>query len=381
MIYLDYNATTPVAAEALEAMLPYFREKYGNAASRTHLPGWDAADAVEKARVQVAGLLLASPQEIVFTSGATEAINLAIKGAFDLALKEGKKHIITVKTEHKAVLDTCRYLEEVRGAEITCLEVDGKGHLNLEELSASIRKDTFLLAAMYVNNETGLIHPVQEIAAICRQHQVLFFCDATQAVGKIQVSPSAAGIDLMAFSGHKIYGPKGVGALYVKDGITIREQQSGGQHERKRRSGTLNVPGIVGLGAAVALVEDCLQEDARRLDRLRDRLERGLMTALAEVSINGDHDNRVPHVSNMLFKHIASEDLMLALSTHVAMSSGSACNAASVRPSHVLTAMGLAADDAMASIRFSLGRPTTETEIDLAIEKITETVNRLRAGA
>ncbi len=381
MIYLDYNATTPVAKEVLDAMLPYFAEKYGNAASRTHLAGWEAAEGVEQARQQVADLLGCEPAEIVFTSGATEAINLALKGAFDaLSEPQGRQHIITVQTEHKAVLDSCRYLQEVRGAEVTYLGVDGQGHVDVQELAAAIRPDTLLVAMMYVNNETGLINPVKEVAAICREHGVLFFCDAVQAVGKIPVVPAELGVDMLAFSAHKIYGPKGVGALYIKKGTPLREQMSGGGHERKRRSGTLNVPGIVGLGQAAGLVAEAMPQDVQRIASLRDRLEERLRNELDEVYVNGDAQNRVAHVSNLLFKNIVAEDLLLALSTHVAISSGSACTAAEVLPSHVLTAMHLPAEDALASVRISLGRPTTDEEIDAAAGRIVAAVKQLRGA-
>jgi len=262
MIYLDYNATTPVAKEVLDAMLPYFTDKFGNAASRTHLAGWEAAEGVEEARQQVADLLACEPAEIVFTGGATEAINLALKGAFDaVAERQGRKHIITVQTEHKAVLDSCRYLQEVRGAEVTCLGVDKQGHIDLQELAEAIRPDTLLVAMMYVNNETGLINPLKEVGAVCRQHGVLFFCDAVQAAGKIPVIPAELGVDMLACSAHKIYGPKGVGALYIKKETPLREQMSGGGHERKRRSGTLNVPGIVGFGQAARLASQTMSQD------------------------------------------------------------------------------------------------------------------------
>ncbi len=381
MIYLDYNATTPVAREVLDAMLPYFTDKFGNAASRTHLAGWEAAEGVEQARQQVAGLLGCEPAEIVFTGGATEAINLALKGAFDAAAKsQGRKHIITVQTEHKAVLDSCRYLQEVRGAEVTYLGVDKQGHIDLQELAAAIRPDTLLVAVMYVNNETGLINPVKEVGEICRKHGVLFFCDAVQAVGKVPVVPAELGVDMLAFSAHKIYGPKGVGALYIKNNTPLCEQMSGGGHERKRRSGTLNVPGIVGLGQAAGLAAQHLPQEVQRIKKLRDRLEERLRNELDEVYINGDAQNRVAQVSNLLIKNIVAEDLLLALSTHVAISAGSACTAAEVLPSHVLTAMHLPAEDALASVRISLGRPTTEEEIDRAAGRIIAAVKQLRGA-
>ncbi len=378
MIYLDYNATTPVDDEALTAMLPFFTKFYGNASSRTHLYGWDAKEGVDKARKQVANLIDASHKEIVFTSGATESVNLALKGLFEIGIKKGENHIITAKTEHKAVLDTCDYLLKNRDAKITFLEVDTKGNIDLEVLKNAITTETICAALMFANNETGLIHPVGEIAAICKKNDVYFFSDATQAVGKMGVHPKELGIDLMAFSGHKMYGPKGVGALYVKDGIGLQEQQNGGKHERKRRSGTLNVPGIVGFGKAAEVAQQRVSDDNKKLKRQRDFLENNLLDLLDETSVNGDTTNRMAHVSNLLFKDVIAEDLMLALSTHVALSSGSACNAASVLPSHVLKAMHLSDNDALSSIRFSLGRQTTDEEIDVVIKKVCEVVNRLR---
>ncbi len=378
MIYLDYNATTPVDDEALTAMLPFFTKFYGNASSRTHLYGWDAKEGVDKARKQVANLIDASHKEIVFTSGATESVNLALKGLFEIGIKKGENHIITAKTEHKAVLDSCDYLLKNRDAKITFLEVDTKGNIDLEVLKNAITTETICAALMFANNETGLIHPVGEIAAICKKNDVYFFSDATQAVGKMGVHPKELGIDLMAFSGHKMYGPKGVGALYVKDGIGLQEQQNGGKHERKRRSGTLNVPGIVGFGKAAEVAQQRVSDDNKKLKRQRDFLENNLLDLLDETSVNGDTTNRMAHVSNLLFKDVIAEDLMLALSTHVALSSGSACNAASVLPSHVLKAMHLSDNDALSSIRFSLGRQTTDEEIDIVIKKVSEAVNRLR---
>ncbi len=378
MIYLDYNATTPVDAEALTAMLPYFSEFYGNASSRTHLFGWDAKEGVDNARAQVASLIGVSHKEIVFTSGATESVNLALKGLFESGIKHGKNHIITVKTEHKAVLDTCDYLVQNSNAQITFLDVDNKGNIDLKALKKTITTETLCVALMFANNETGLIHPIDKIAAICKKHQVLFFSDATQAVGKTEVNPKKLGIDIMAFSAHKMYGPKGVGALYVKDDLDLQEQQNGGQHERKRRSGTLNVTGIVGLGMAAEVAQQRLVADNQKLSKQRNLLENGLLNSLDGVTVNGDIDNRMSHVSNLLLKNVIAEDLMLALSTHVALSSGSACNSASVLPSHVLKAMHLSEDDALSSIRFSLGRQTTDEEIDIVITKVSEVVNRLR---
>ncbi len=379
MIYLDYNATTPVAQDVLDAMLPYFKDLFGNAASRSHLMGWDAKEAVDVSRRQIAGLIGAHPKEIVFTSGATESVNLALKGVYEHCSKQGKNHIITLKTEHKAVLDTCEYLSKYRNADISYLDVDKNGNIDLKQLKNSIRETTVLVAIMQVNNETGLIHPVEKIAGICNKNEVLFFTDATQAVGKIKVNPRESGIDLMAFSAHKIYGPKGIGALYIREGIDIVEQLNGGAHERKRRSGTLNVPGIVGFGKAAEIAEKQLDTDAQKLKKQRDYLENSLISSLKDVRINGSTTNRIAHVTNLMFKNVASEELLLALSTHIALSSGSACNSASVLPSHVLKAMHLSDDEALSSIRFSLGRPTTDEELEIVIEKVIAAVKRLRA--
>lgn len=378
MIYLDYNATTPVEQEVMAVMLPYFTEFYGNAASRTHLLGWDAKEGVDKARKQIANLIQVQSKEIVFTSGATESVNLALKGLFEERLGHEKNHIITLRTEHKAVLDTCDYLEKYRGAKITYLDVDTKGNLDLNALENAIHKETLLVSIMYVNNETGLIHPIQKIAEICKNKEVLFFSDTTQAVGKMEVYPKELGIDVMVFSSHKIYGPKGVGALYIKDGLQIQEQQNGGQHERKRRSGTLNVPAIVGFGKAAEIAKNRFADDGRKLKIQRDFLENKLLSSLDNVIVNGAVENRMPHISNLLFKNIIAEDLMLALSTHVALSSGSACNSSLVLPSHVLKAMHLSDDEALSSIRFSLGRQTTDKDIEVVVQKIVEVVKRLK---
>ena len=378
MIYLDYNATTPVASEVVDAMLPYFTEFYGNAASRTHLYGWDAKEAVGKSRKIIADFLTVKPKEIIFTSGATEAINLAIKGVFEQAIIHKKNHIITVKTEHKAVLDTCAYLETYRGASITYLDVDTAGNLNVTQLEKTISEQTCLVVIMTVNNETGIIHPIKEIAQICNSKNVLFFSDATQAIGKMELYPKEIGIDIMAFSSHKIYGPKGIGALFLKDGVKIVEQISGGGHERKRRSGTLNVPAIVGFGKAIEIAAKHWKTDNDRLQKLRNLLVSEIQQKLNNIIINGNMQNAMPHVLNIVVKNVEAEALLLALSTHVALSSGSACNSASVLPSHVLKAMELSDNDALSSIRFSLGRETTQKDIEITIKKFVDAVNRLR---
>jgi len=377
-VYLDNNATTACDPRVLEAMLPYFARYFGNAASRSHSFGWQAEEAVTYAREQVAGLIGAAPQEIIFTSGATEADNLAIKGAFDMYKGKGN-HIITVVTEHKAVLDTCKHIEK-EGAAVTYLGVGPDGIINLRELEAAIQPTTILIAVMYANNETGTIQPVQEISAIAKKHGILFFSDAVQAAGKIPVDVNRDGIDLMALTAHKMYGPKGVGALYIRrrnPRVKLTAQLDGGGHERAMRSGTLNVPGIVGFGKAAALAVEEAAVDAIRLAVLRNKLENALLQ-LEEVKINGSPGNRLPHVSNLSFKHTESEGLMMGFNKNIAVSSGSACTSASLEPSYVLKAMGLSDDAAHASLRFSLGRFTTEEEIDYVIQQLSESVTKFR---
>ncbi len=377
-VYLDNNATTPVDLKVLEAMLPYFTQHFGNAASRSHAYGWEAEEAVDYARGQVAKLINSEPKEIIFTSGATESDNLAIKGVFESYASKGN-HIITCVTEHKAVLDTCKHVEKL-GAEVTYLPVQSDGLIDLKELETAIKPTTVLIAIMYANNETGVIQPVKEISAIAKRKGVLFFSDATQAVGKIPVNVIEDGIDLMAFSAHKIYGPKGVGALYVRrknPRVRIIAQMDGGGHEKGMRSGTLNVPGIVGLGQACEICRLNMNEDAKRIKILRDKLENDLLQ-LEETQLNGNKENRLPHVLNISFKYVESEGLMLACNKNIAVSSGSACTSASIEPSHVLKAMGLDDDLAHSTLRFSLGRFTTEEEIDYAIEQVKNTVTQLR---
>ena len=377
-VYLDNNATTPVDPKVLEAMLPYFTQHFGNAASRSHAYGWEAEEAVDYARGQVAKLINSEPKEIIFTSGATESDNLAIKGVFESYASKGN-HIITCVTEHKAVLDTCKHVEKL-GAEVTYLPVQSDGLIDLKELETAIKPTTVLIAIMYANNETGVIQPVKEISAIAKRKGVLFFSDATQAVGKTPVNVIEDGIDLMAFSAHKIYGPKGVGALYVRrknPRVRIIAQMDGGGHEKGMRSGTLNVPGIVGLGQACEICRLNMNEDAKRIKILRDKLENDLLQ-LEETQLNGNKENRLPHVLNISFKYVESEGLMLACNKNIAVSSGSACTSASIEPSHVLKAMGLDDDLAHNTLRFSLGRFTTEEEIDYAIEQVKNTVTQLR---
>ncbi|PUZ27743.1 cysteine desulfurase IscS [Chitinophaga costaii] len=376
-IYLDYNATTPCDPQVLDTMLPYFTQQFGNAAS-THPLGWSAGAAVEKARGQVAQLIGATAQEIIFTSGATEADNLGIKGVFEAYAAKGH-HIITVATEHKAVLDTCHHLEKL-GAQVTYLPVDSLGHISLEALENAITPQTILISVMYANNETGVIHPIRAIGAIAKKYGILFMTDATQAVGKIPVNVVEDGIDLLACSAHKIYGPKGVGALYVRrkdPRVTLTAQMDGGGHERGFRSGTMNVPGIVGFGKAAELCRLHLSEEYTRLSSLRNTLENGLL-ALGQVTVNGDTSHRLPQVSNLAFGHVSGEMLSAAFTSKVAISSGSACTAASMEPSFVLLAMGIPDELARASLRLSVGRFTTEAEITTVVETISTAVSKLR---
>ncbi|HEY4060455.1 MAG TPA: IscS subfamily cysteine desulfurase [Puia sp.] len=375
-VYLDYNSTTPCDPRVVEEMLPFFSGRFGNAASRSHAFGWEAAEAVEQARERVARLIGAEPKEIVFTSGATEGDNLAIKGVFEMYASRGR-HIITVATEHKAVLDACHHVEKL-GGEVSFLPVDREGLISLEGLEAAIRPDTILIAVMYANNEIGVIQDIPAISRIARRHGVLFFSDATQAVGKIPVDVNRDGIDLLAFSAHKLYGPKGVGALYVRrrdPRVRLTAQMDGGGHERGMRSGTLNVPAIVGFGRACEL---CWEEMGGDRAALRDRLERGLLE-IEGAQVNGSRLSRLPQVTNISFSYVDGEALLAGLGKDIALSSGSACTSASMEPSYVLKALGLADDLAHSSLRLGLGRATTEEEVDYAIGQIGRTVARLRA--
>ncbi len=377
-VYLDHNATTPCDPRVVEAMIPYFTNNFGNAASRNHPFGWQAEEAVDYAREQVAKLIGADPKEIIFTSGATESDNLAIKGVFDMYASKGN-HVITCVTEHKAVLDTCKHIEK-EGGEVTYLPVSNEGLIDLKELEAAIKPTTVLIAIMYANNETGTIQPVREISAIARKHGVLFFSDATQAVGKVPVDVNKDGIDLLAMTAHKMYGPKGIGALYVRrknPRVKVTAQMDGGGHERGMRSGTLNVPGIVGFGKACELARNEMAADAERLSKLRDKLENALLK-LEEAYVNGSKEHRLPHVSNISFKYVEGEGLMMGFNKNIALSSGSACTSASLEPSYVLKALGLGDDLAHSSLRFGLGRFTTEEQIDYTIEQVTNTVLKLR---
>lgn len=378
LIYLDNNATTPCDPRVVDAMLPFFHQVPGNAASRNHPFGWKAEEAVDYAREQIANLISVDSKEIIFTSGATEADNLAIKGVFEMYSRKGN-HIITAKTEHKAVLDSCQKIEKM-GGEVTYLDVDDKGLINLEELEAAITDKTILVSIMWANNETGVIQPMKEIGAICEKHGVLFMSDATQAVGKIPVDPKSVGVHLMAFTGHKMYGPKGVGALYVcrkNPRVKVTAQMDGGGHERGMRSGTLNVPGIVGFGKAAELAHKEMESESKRVSKLRDKLESALCQ-LEETYINGDVQNRMPHVTNISFKHVEGEGLMMTFNQNIAVSSGSACTSASLEPSYVLIAYGLGDDLAHSSIRFSLGRFTTEEEVDYTIDALSKGVQHMR---
>ena len=375
-IYLDYNSTTPCHPEVVASMLPFFTEHFGNAASKSHPFGWVAEDAVEEAREEVAQLIGAKSKEIVFTSGATESINLAIKGIFNHYFGE-KQHYITALTEHKAVLDTFKSLEK-SGAEVSYLPVDHEGKLDLELLKASILPYTKMIALMWANNETGLIHPISEISKIAEAHNCIFFTDAVQAVGKIPVSVD--GIHLLALSGHKFYGPKGIGALYIRHNHPLPKPLpiiEGGGHEKGFRSGTLNVPAIVGLGKAASLRLGMMYEESLRLEELRGILEKGLL-AISGTHVNGSVTHRLSHVSNIAFEGVEGEELLRRVNKDFAVSSGSACTSISPKPSHVLSAMGISDDLGRASIRFSLGSSTTEKQIRDCIAYVNEVVHNLR---
>ena len=375
-VYLDYSATTPIDPRVVEAMLPYLTEKFGNPASRSHQYGWDAEAAVENARAEVAALVNADPKEIVWTSGATEANNLAIKGAANFYQTKGK-HLITVKTEHKAVLDTMRELER-QGFEVTYLDVLPNGLVDMAALEAALRPDTILVSIMAVNNEIGVIQPIAEIGELLRSKGILFHVDAAQATGKIDIDLSKLKVDLMSFSAHKTYGPKGIGALYVrrKPRVRLEAQMHGGGHERGMRSGTLATFLIVGMGEAFRLARLEMKEENVRIRALRDRLLKGL-SDLPEIYVNGDLEHRVPHNLNISFAYVEGESLMMAVKD-IAVSSGSACTSASLEPSYVLRALGLTDELAHSSIRFSIGRFTTEEEIDFTVDLLHKQIGRLR---
>jgi cysteine desulfurase len=377
-IYLDYNATTPVNKRVLEKILPYFTENFGNAASRSHLYGWTAQEAVVNARQQVADLIGAEAKEIVFTSSATESNNLAIKGLFEL-FSGSQTHIITVQTEHKAVLDVCKHLEKY-GCETTYLQPDYDGLISVEQIENAIRSDTFLISVMYANNEIGTIQPIREIGKLARKNDILFHTDATQAIGKIEIDVIKDNMDLLSLSGHKLYAPKGVGALYVRKKSKASQliaQMDGGKHERGFRSGTLNVTGIVGLGEACEIAKDELLFENQRISILRDKLEQGILKNIADVQINGSIENRLPNLTNISFGGVDGENLLMSF-RDIAVSSGSACTSATVEPSYVLKAIGLEDNLAYATIRFSLGKYTTEEEIDFTIKYVKEVVESLR---
>jgi cysteine desulfurase len=377
-IYMDYQATTPLDPRVLDAMLPYFRETFGNAASRSHAFGWKAEQAVETARGQVAHLIGASPKEIIFTSGSTEGINLAIKGVAEMYAAKGR-HIVTSEVEHKAVLDTCKHLEKL-GYEVTYLKPTKKGRVTLESVRDALRDDTILVALIWANNEVGTLNPIREIGALCKERGVLFFTDGTQAVGKVPVDVEADHVDLLSLSAHKIYGPKGVGALYVRrrnPRVRLVAQMDGGGHERGMRSGTLNVPGIVGLGRACELCEQELEQDAAHARELRDWFERRVLSELDHVAVNGDAEHRLPGNSNLSFSYVEGESMIMGIKD-IAVSSGSACTSASLEPSHVLRAMEVGDELAHSSIRFGFGRFTTREEVEYAAQEVIGAVRRLR---
>ncbi len=377
-IYMDNHATSPLDPRVLEAMIPFFTGKFGNAASRNHSFGWEAEQAVETAREQIAKLIGATAKEIIFTSGATESNNLALKGIAEMYRERGN-HIITEVTEHKAILDTCKRLEK-SGYRVTYLPVKADGLIDLEDLKRAIDDKTILVSIMMANNEIGVIQPVAEIGKICRERNVIFHTDAVQAVGKIPIDVNKMNIDVLSLSGHKIYGPKGVGALYVRrrnPRVQISEQINGGGHERGMRSGTLNVPGIVGLGKACAIAQEEMAAEGARLAKLRDKLKKRLESSLDYVHVNGSMEHRLPNNLNMSFVYVEGESLLMGIND-IAVSSGSACTSATLEPSYVLKALGLGDDVAHSSIRFGLGRFNTEAEVDYVADKIIDVVQKLR---
>lgn len=377
-VYLDNNATTPVDPRVLEAMLPFFKENFGNAASRNHQFGWVAEEAVEKARKQVANVIGASSKEIIWTSGATEADNEAIIGVARMYGEKGK-HLITSRIEHKAVIDPCKYLE-TQGYEVTWLDPDKTGRISAEQVRDAIRDDTILVSLMFANNELGTLNPIAEIGTVCKEKGVLFHTDATQAFGKTPIDVNEMGVDLLSLSAHKIYGPKGVGALYVRrkrPRVRLQPIIHGGGHERGMRSGTLNVPGIVGCGAAAEIAWNEMEREHERLSGLRDRLWAGLSEHLTDIYLNGNTTHRLANTLNVSFLYVEGESMMMGMSD-IAVSSGSACTSASLEPSYVLRGIGLGDDLAHSSIRFSLGRFTREEDIDLTIKEVVATVKHLR---
>ncbi len=376
-IYMDYHATTPVDPRVLDAMLPYFREDFGNAASKSHAFGWRAEEAVEAARAEIGKLIGASAKEIVFTSGATESDNLAVKGAAHFYREKGR-HLITCRTEHKAVLDSMHRLER-EGFEVTFLPVGKDGRVDPDDLRKAIRPDTVLVSLMHANNEVGVLHPIEEVGKITREKGIVFHCDAVQSVGKLPFDVEKMNVDLVSLSAHKMYGPKGVGALYVrrKPRVRLIAEQDGGGHERGFRSGTLNVPSIVGFAKACELGRAEMDEEASRVGALREKLRRGIQERLDQIIVNGSLEHRLPWNLNLSFAYVEGEALMMAVKD-VAVSSGSACTSASLEPSYVLKAMGVGDDMAHSSIRFGLGRFTTEEEVDYVIELFVAKVKKLR---
>jgi cysteine desulfurase len=377
-IYLDNNSTTPLDPRVLEAMMPFLTERFGNAASRSHAFGWEAEEAVEKSRASIAKLIGANPKEVVFTSGATESINIALKGAAEMYADKGN-HIITAETEHKATLDSAKYLEK-HGCSVTYLPVDKFGAVSAEQVKAALTEKTILISLMHANNEVGTIHPIEAIGKVAKEAGVLFHVDAAQTAGKVPIQVEKMGIDILSISGHKMYGPKGVGALYVRRSnprVRLSPVVHGGGHERGFRSGTLNVPGIVGLGVAAEICAQNMEKETVRLISLRDRLKAGLFSQLDEIFVNGDPVNRLPNNLNISFAFVEGEAMMMGLK-EVAVSSGSACTSASLEPSYVLKAMGIGEELAHTSIRFGLGRFTTEEEIDFVIDKVVAVVKKLR---
>jgi cysteine desulfurase len=377
-IYLDNHATTPVDPRVLDAMLPYFKELFGNAASRNHSFGWEAEEAVEKARKQVANLVGANAKEIVLTSGATESNNLALKGVAEMYAERGN-HIITAASEHKAVLDTCKHLEK-DGYRVTYLPLKADGLIDLDMLKESFTDKTILVSIMYANNEIGVIQPIREIGRLCKERGILFHTDAVQAIGKIPVNVLADNIDIMSMSGHKLYGPKGVGALYVRrrnPRVQLTAQIDGGGHERGMRSGTLNVPGIVGLGEACAIAQREMAEETVRLQAMRDSLKDKLLSELDEVFVNGSWEHRLPHNLNISFAYVEGESMLMGIND-IAVSSGSACTSATLEPSYVLKALGMGDDLAHSSIRFGIGRFNTQEEVDYVAGRVIEVVKKLR---
>ena len=376
---MDNQATTPVDARVLEAMLPCFKEDFGNAASRNHIFGWKAEKLVENARAQIASIIHADPKEIIFTSGATESDNIALKGAVEMYREKGN-HVITQVTEHKAILDTAKYLEK-QGVRVTYLPVDCTGLINLDELRARLTNKTILISIMAANNEIGTIQPIEEIGRIAKERGILFHVDAAQAVGKIPIDVEKMGIDILSFSAHKMYGPKGIGALFVRrknPRVRLAPVIHGGGHEKGLRSGTLNVPAIVGFGKACEIAERELSQESARLLKLRKRLFEKITGELDEVYLNGHPEKRLPGNLNLSFAYVEGESLLMSLSEEIAVSSGSACTSASVEPSYVLKALGVREDLVHSSLRFGLGRFTTEEEVDHVAKRIIESVRRLR---